>query len=121
MRKRYLFFIVSIVSILFLLATGCTAPLRAPIVPPCGILYTHIKAPCSTKYKKTPVEGRVGYVDSSVKYIYEPFFGTSWGWGDASIQKIAERKGIKNIEYVDYEYLNILRIYQEVKIIPHGQ
>lgn len=128
MRKRHLFFIVSIVSILLLFATGCTAPLKAyledplaPIVPPCGIIYTHIKAPCSTKYKKTLVGGRKPYVDSSARYIYDPYFGTSWGWGDASIQKIAEQNGIKKIEYVDYEYLNVLGIYKELKIIPHGQ
>ena len=121
MRKRYLFFIVPIVSILLLFATGCTGLLISPVVPPRGIIYTHIKAPCSTKYKETPVGGRKPYVDSSARYVYDPYFGTSWGWGDASIQKIAEQNGIKKIEYVDYEYLNVLGIYKELKIIPHGQ
>ncbi|MCK5655756.1 MAG: hypothetical protein KAI03_05660 [Candidatus Aureabacteria bacterium] len=120
MKKRYFFFIVPILSILLLFATGCSAPLKAPIVPPCGIFYTHIKAPCSTKYKETRVGGRT-YGASFAQYLKEPFFGTSYGWGDASIQKIAEQNGIKKIEYVDYEYLNVFGIYQQLKIIPHGQ
>jgi hypothetical protein len=118
--KRYFFFIVSVISILLLFATGC-APLRVPIVPPQGILFTHIKAPCSTKYKETPVAGEKPYMDSAARYIWEPFFGTTWGWGNASIQKIAKQNGIKKIEYVDYEYLNVLGIYKQFNIIPHGQ
>jgi hypothetical protein len=120
MRKRDIFFIALILSILLLIATGCAAPFKAPIVPPCGFIYTYIKAPCSTKYKETPVKGKK-YRYSATHYLYEPIFGTSWGWGDASIQKIAERNGIKKIEYVDYEFLNVLGVYRQLTIIPHGQ
>ncbi len=121
MKKRYLFFIASIVSILLLFVTGCTPMLRSPIIPPCGIIYTRIKAPCSTKYKETRVGEKRPYWTSFTEYVYEPFYGTSWAWGDASIQKIAELNKLKNIDYVDYEYLNVLGIYQLLIIMPRGQ
>ena len=40
-------------------------------------------------------------------------------WFD--ICNTAEQNGIKKIEYVDYEYLNVLGFYQQFKVIPHGE
>ncbi len=120
MKTWYYLLSSAIVVIIFLFATGC-AVYKAPIVPPCGGIYTHFKAPCSTKYKGTTVEGKKTYGDSVARYLREPFLQTSYGWGDASIQTIAERNGIKKIEYVDYEYLNVLGFYQQFKVIPHGE
>lgn len=120
--KKHHFFIVPIISILLLFVSGCAGKLRTSIIPPQGIIFTHIKAPCSTKYNNTHVGGRKICVDSAAQYLWDPLFGTTWGWGNAGIQTIAKHYGIKKIEYVDYEYLNVLfGLYKELVIIPHGQ
>jgi len=100
-----------------LLVSGCTV--RAPVVPPVGFLFTNYKAPLMVHYGNTDVAKREGRGET--QYIREPFLSTAYGFGNAGIAKIASDAGLNEVDYVDYEYLNVLGIYQQVQIIPHGK
>lgn len=96
---------------------GCTV--RAPVVPPMGLLFTSYKAPLMVHFDNTAMAQREGRGET--QYIREPFLGTAYGFGNAGIAKIAAEAGLTEVDYVDYEYLNVLGLYQRVQIIPHGK
>jgi hypothetical protein len=97
---------------------GCVT-LEAPVIPPRGILFTHFKAPLDLNFKNTDLGKKRGIGETM--WIKEPFFGTTWGFGNVAIKNAAAEYGINEMDYVDYEYMNVLGVFQEVKIIPHGK
>ncbi len=95
--------------------TGCV---MASVAPPSGLIFTRYIAPLTTNFNATPRGSRV--VTSEAMYLREPFFGSSWAWGDASIQAIARNSGLTQVYYADYEYLQVLGLFARVVVRVHG-
>ena len=89
---------------------GCLA---APVVPPYGIAYTNFKAPLDVDYDPTSVAGKSGYAQT------ESVLGLV-AWGDASARTAADDAHLKTIDGADYEYFNVLGVYQKFTTIVYG-
>lgn len=94
-----------------ILSTGC---LRAPVVPPTGAIYTNVKAPLDHDFDQTKANLREGK-SRSISVL-----GLIAG-GDASIDAAARSGNLEVIHSADYEYTNILGIYQEYVTIVRGE
>ena len=108
--KRLLFTLVALPACALLL----NACLVAPIKPPTGSVYTNIKAPLGVDYKSTPTQGKMG-VSQSISIL------GLVALGDASAHAAAEAGGLQRIEHADYEYKNVLGVYQRYRTIVYGQ
>lgn len=93
---------------------GLTGCLGAPVVPPYGIVYTNYKAPLDVDYDPTTIGGKDGYSQT------ESVLGLV-AWGDASGAAAAEDAGIKTIHHADYEYFNVLGVYQRYRTVVYGE
>lgn len=107
MRKLALLFAVALVA--FSVA-GC---LVAPVVPPLGMFYTSIEAPLDVDFQQTSLGTKVGQ-SSCISVL--GLVAT----GDASSQAAAEEGGLTTILGADYNYLNVLGIYQSYTTIVYG-
>lgn len=88
--------------------TGCIA---APFEPPIG-LYTDIKAPLSICPSEIgPKKGSAGSM--SILGIV--------AIGDCSIAAAARNGGLTSIDYLDYEYFNVLGVYQRAVVNAYGK
>ena len=94
---------------LLLTLTGC---LSAPFQPPAGLVSV-TRAPLSTEGNWN-VGSKRGEASS-----------TSWlglyASGDCSINAAAENGGLQAITHVDYEYTNIIGIWQKATVIVYGE
>ena len=94
-----------------------------PVIPPPGFLYERVSAPLSVNYHQTPAEpGRTGI--SKSRYFSVPIIGgglLSFGWGDASVEEAAIEGRLREVEYADYEVMQLLTIYTEFTVIAHGR
>jgi len=108
--KRILFglFVLPFCAILL---TGC---LTAPVIPPTGAMFSQFKAPLDIDYQATPVRGKVGTAQT------QSILGLV-AWGDASARTAADNAGISKIEYADYDYFNVLGVYQRYDTIVYGE
>lgn len=105
-------------SVIATLAVGCMGSFyNAPVKPPSGILFTKVSAPL------TPDANGINVRDAALRssatetmYIWEPILGTSWGFGDAAIEAAVRQHSNEEIAYADLEYLNVLGIYQSLKV-----
>ncbi|HIE10662.1 MAG TPA: hypothetical protein EYP62_03545 [Kiritimatiellae bacterium] len=92
-----------------------------PVLPPYGCLFSHISGPLSTDFQESPVAARSG--SATVRYL-DPCLvcnvSLPVAFGSAQIREAASDGGIKSIHYADYEYVNVLRIYQELTIRVYG-
>lgn len=86
---------------------GCIA---APVVPPLGILYTGIHAPLAPK----------GDVGSKRGTSHVTAFLGLISTGDGSVRQAASNGNISTVKLVDYEFTNILGIYQKYTTIVYG-
>ena len=95
---------------LSMLMTGC---LVAPFQPPQGTVYSKYAAPLSTegnlkqgtKRGSTEVVTVLGLVST----------------GDCSLKKAMDNGGIKEAYYADYEYFNVLGVYQKTTLNVTGE
>jgi len=87
---------------------GCVA---APVVPPLGVIYSNIDAPLTIGPSDTA--GRRG--EASVK----SWFGL-FSTGDASVKAAADNGGITDVKRVDYQFKNVLFLYQRYTTVVHG-
>lgn len=99
--------IMTIVSSLAL--AGC---LSAPFKPPVGMVSV-VQAPLSTDGNWTIYQNR----GESSSYCVLGIAAV----GDCSVSAAAKNGGIKKVGHVDYEYKNILGIWQEVKVVVYGE
>ena len=89
--------------------SGC---LSAPFQPPSGMVSV-TKAPLSLE-GRWDVGAKSGEASSfSVLGLYAS--------GDCSISAAARNGGLKKIYYVDYEYFNVIGIWQKATVIAHGE
>jgi hypothetical protein len=106
-----------------LAALACPAAAqRAPVVPPGGWLFTWIKAPAQTNFSATPIGSKMGkaetyYLNSPITFYYVPI---EFAFGDAAVKRAADEAGITTIYFVDYEFINVLTIYQRMTIRVFG-
>lgn len=97
---------------------------KAPVVPPYGVVYSDFKAPLDISVggnqQATPADSlRSGMAET--EYIRIPFIYISFSWGDASIDAAAANGGINNVDSADYEFFNVLGIYQRFVVHAHGK
>jgi hypothetical protein len=95
------------IALLACALAGCVA---APVVPPLGIVYTDVRAPL------VPA-GNVGSKrgTSTVTSICGVF-----AWGDGGIRKAAANGNIQEVKLVDYEFKNVLGVYQRYTTVAYG-
>ena len=94
------------------LALGVAGCLSAPFQPPGGVVSV-TKAPLSTE-GNWDVGSRKGEASSSsVLGLYAS--------GDCSIATAAQNGGLKKIGHVDYEYFNVIGIWQNATGIVYGE
>ena len=105
-------------ALLLLLAVvvcvGVVGCYSTPVMPPQGYVVSNIKAPLSadnqgviatyTKHGEATVENYLGIIST----------------GDCSIKAAVKDVGIKSINYADYEYFNVLGVYQKFTVHVYG-
>lgn len=112
MKKLILVLLISIVSFV-----GCMT--RAPFKPPEGLLFSKYKAPLTVNYETTPVCQARG--KATCHYVRIPFlFGIDFAWDDSTLKEAARNGNLKDVEYADYEILNVLGIYRRVTVNAYG-
>ena len=129
---------VTLLGVIALVAMGCAGANRpdfayraivkhrTPVIPPVGILYTHIEAPLSTA--PPPQLGtRTGRATShQIGLPPLPIAGLMTGidlfaWGDAS-EEAARREGdLTQVHHTDYELTVYLLIYRQFTVVAHGE
>ena len=93
-------------------AIGLAGCLSAPFQPPTGV-YAETKAPLSTAGHWI-VGTKSGTASSfSVLGLYAA--------GDCSIAAAARNGGLKKIYHTDYEYFNVIGIWQKATVIAYGE
>ena len=95
-----------------ILAGCCAGCVWAPFQPPTGLV-TSYKAPLSTdgRWKDGSKVGNSSAV--SILGVVAV--------GDCSLKTAMERGGLKTAEFADYEYFNVLGIYQKVTLHVWGE
>ncbi len=102
-------FTIALASLLTIGVAGC---LSAPFQPPSGMVSV-TKAPLSTE-GNWDVGSKKGEASSfSILGLYAS--------GDCSIATAARNGGLKKICHVDYEYVNIVGIWQKATVIAYGE
>jgi len=89
--------------------TGCVS---APFLPPCGLVAI-TKAPLSTD-GNWKVGKRSG--SSTAKCVLGLY-----AWGDCSVTAAARAGELTRVDYLDYSYLNVIGIWQEVTVTAYGE
>lgn len=114
-------FLVAIILALGLIAgTGCTM-YRAPFQPAHGLLVSSVKAPLSVDFDRTEVAGNTGTASSM--FVSIPFTDNllSFAWNDCDIASAARNGGLDQVEYADYEFLQILGLFGRMTVVAHGK
>lgn len=102
-----------LLSLALLGSLGLAGCISAPVIPPLGIAYSDIKAPLSIGYNDTAVSSKSGVSESmSVLGLV--------AIGDASAKAAASANGIKTITHADYEFFNVLGVYQRYRTVVYG-
>jgi hypothetical protein len=100
---------------------GCAvSPVRVPVAPPSGVLFSYQSAPLETNFEATPLGGKTGVAE--VHFLREPFFTNLplVTWGDASLAAAAQEGGIQTVHYADYTVLSVLGIYVQLTVEVSG-
>ena len=101
-------------GLLIICSIGLTGCLVAPVVPPIGFAFTDIQAPLDIDYDPTVVDGEVGISESiSILGLI--------AIGDASAKTAAHDARITTIEHADYEYFNVLGVFQRYRTVVSGK
>ncbi len=102
-----------LLAVLVFGAIGLNACLVAPVIPPVGLAYSNLQAPLDIDYHASPVVGKHGTSESMA------ILGLV-ALGDASAATAAQNGGIKTIDHADYEYFNVLGVYQRYRTVVYG-
>ena len=98
--------------------SGCIS-MKLPVMPPQGGIFTNIKMPLSTDFNATAVRQRKG--TTKTFFIREPFYGTSYAWGDVSIEEAARKGRLKNVSYADAGFLGVLGMFGMLTVQAYGE
>lgn len=102
----------SILAAMVLSLTGC---LTAPFVPPPGMAFSQISAPLDVDFQNTDLSGLKKGTAETISIL--GLFAT----GDVSSQAAAQNGGITKIMHADYEYFNVLGVFQKTTVIVYGK
>ncbi len=95
------------------ITVGLSGCLVAPVMPPMGAVFTDYKAPLDWDQQASQVGAREGRSETmSILGLV--------ALGDGSIREAARDGGITTIHGADYEYFNVLGIYQRYTTIVYG-
>jgi hypothetical protein len=111
MRKIRFLLITVLVTVIFSM-TGCVT---APFVPPSGMVFTQFTAPLDVDFQNTDMSGVKKGTADTINIL------GLFAFGDASSQAAAQEGGIAKIVHADYEYLNVLGIYQKTTVVVYGK
>lgn len=102
-----------ILSCVLGLTSACSiSPIRAPFVPPLGAVSV-ISAPLDIDYQDTQIGRRKG----SASAFNIP---GRVSVGDVSLKSAAEKDRIKTVKAADYDYTNVLYIFQKTTLNVYG-
>jgi len=110
------------VAALLLLGACAAPPIVAPVVmAPPGWVYAQYTAPLTVRFDDTEVGPYKG--ESKIQYLMVPLFiiNPSFTWGDGSLRAAAREGGLKKVNCADYEYMQVLGLYAELKVIAYGE
>ena len=110
MKKQVLF--VTLTALVGLTLVGC---IRAPFVPPTGSVFSQINAPLDVDFQNTDLSGLKKGTAETISIL--GLFAT----GDVSSQAAAQNGGITKIMHADYEYFNVLGVFQKTTVIVYGK
>lgn len=95
------------------ITAGLSGCLVAPVMPPPGLIFTEYKAPLDYDQQASQVGTREGRSETiSILGLV--------ALGDASIREAARDGGITTIHGADYEYFNVIGVYQRYNTIVYG-
>jgi len=100
------------------------ADVRAPVIPPQGLVYTHFRAPLaldSTGFGSkhgAAVSHQIGLPPLPFPWLYTGL--DLFSWGDASQQTAAASGGITKVEHVDYDLMIVLMVYRRFTTEVYG-
>jgi hypothetical protein len=83
-------------------------------MPSYGVLYSDISAPLTTEFDGQQVPSKQGEA-SAVGVLGLLAFG------DCSTQEAARDGNLQRIHYCDYNFLNVLGLFQKFTVIAHGE
>ncbi len=88
-----------------------------------GLIYTHTWVPLSTNFNHTPVFQSNESGESDVRHlsIPAPYHSLDFLWHTNAIGDIAERDGIGEICYADYESFSVLGIWNQYTVHVYGK
>lgn len=86
---------------------GCVA---APVVPPIGVIYSNFQAPLAPKGEAGSKRG-TATVTAILGLV---------SWGDGSVRQAAANGGITEVKLVDYEFKNVVGVYQRYTTVAYG-
>lgn len=103
-----------LLSLALVAGLGLNACIVAPVVPPIGIAFTEINAPLDVDFDQTKITTRSGMSESmSILGLV--------ALGDASAKAAADNGTLKQIHHADYEYFNVLGVYQRYRTVVYGE
>lgn len=106
--KRVCMMVAALMALALL--AGCFI---APVKPPTGWIYSGYKAPLDPDVQKSTL-GQSGKARSmSILGLV--------AIGDCSTQAAAQAGGITTVTHADYEFFNILGVYQRFTTVVYGQ
>ena len=101
-----------IIAAMVLSLTGC---ITAPFVPAVGVAYSQFSAPLDVDFQNTDMAGmKQGKAETLAIFRLV-------AWGDCSSQAAAQNGGITKIVHADYEFFNVMGIYQKTTVIVYGK
>jgi hypothetical protein len=98
------------VTVLSTMVMGCFV---APVAPPRGLIYTNIGSAIDTTAGGKPVAEHRGTATS------KSILGLV-AWGDSGVNRAALNGGLDRIQQIDYEFYNILLVYQRMTVVVYG-
>lgn len=109
--------LIAVLGVAAAALTGCGAPMFfAPVMPPQAGMVTSFRAPLDTDFDATPVAANGPRGRASVVNILGIV-----SFGDCGAQKAAEQGRIVKITHADYDYFNLMGIYQKFTTIVYGE
>jgi len=110
MLKKLAGAVMSLAAVVML--TGC---LKAPVQPPMGLIYTDYKAPLDYDQEQSQSEGLKTGTSETISIL------GLVALGDGSVETAAQNGNISQIHGADYEYFNVIGVYQRYRTVVHGE
>jgi hypothetical protein len=101
-----------LVTVVCIGAVGCY---KTPVMPPQGWVFSQYKAPLSADLQGVKADPAPKVGKAEVQNILGLV-----AVGDCSLEAAAKSENISTVQYADYEYFNVLGVYQRFTLFVHG-